>query len=119
MVAAGAREIYVTTTGGPEQFLTDPAINNRPTDEPVVLGFDGDNIVVEPEPPTPGPRRTRRAIAAAVVAVLAIGGVAVALASRSSGSSSGATKVQSLAPVKPPAAHPTPHVVAKHTPSRR
>jgi hypothetical protein len=113
---AGARETFVTTTGGPEHFLEDPAISETSND-PVVLDraepLDGDDITVEPNAPGAGSRRARLAIAAGIAAVLLVGGIAVAMANRHHASTNGASHLRSVAPASPAAAHPTPAVHVK------
>ena len=101
----------MTTTGGPDQSFADPASGNTSADDPVVIDretgpLDGDDIVVEPGPtPSSHPRRrARELLVGGVVVVLVVAGIAVALTSRDSG---GSSKLQSSAPVAPPAAHPT------------
>jgi hypothetical protein len=108
---AGARETFVTTTGGPEHFLADPAINDTSADDPVVLEradrLDGDDIVVEPAAPGSGSRRIRLVIAGAIAAVLVVGGIAIAVANRNHPNLDHPSSVRSVQPVSPPA-HPTP-----------
>jgi hypothetical protein len=111
MGLAGAMGDDVTTTGGPDQSFADPASGSTSADDPVVIDretgpLDGDDIVVEPGPtPSSHPRRrARELLVGGVVVVLVGAGIAVALASRDNG---GSSKLQSSAPVAPPAAHPT------------
>jgi hypothetical protein len=99
--AVGGRQgDNVTTTGGPEHSLVDPALGSETAGEPIL---DGDDIVVEPSHPVSHVhRRTRELAVAIVVGVLIVIGVAVAIATR--GGSGSNTHVTSSAPVHPPAA---------------
>ena len=101
----------MTTTGGPEHFLADPATDNRPTDGTAVHGhaarLDGDDIVVEPRPPGPGSRRIRLATAGAVAVILLVGGIAVGVANNHH-SPNHASKLRPASAQHPPTAHPTP-----------
>jgi hypothetical protein len=110
MRVAGCQGDNVTTTGGPEHSLVDPAPGNESVNDPIVLDNDnalpGDDIVVEPGRTESHPRRRARTLAVViVVAVLAAIGIAVAIAAR--GGSDGNTKVSSSAPVNPPPANPS------------
>jgi hypothetical protein len=82
----GRQGDFVTTTGGPEHFLADPAINDTSAGDPVVLEradrLDGDDIVVEPAVPGSGSQRIRLVIAGVIAAVLVVGGIAIAVANR-------------------------------------
>ena len=113
MGLGGRQGDNVTTTGGPERSLADPAAGEQ-IEYPIVVDrgvgeLDGDGIVVEPETRTPDHprRRTRAVIVGAVVAALVVAGVAIALANRDTGASS----LRSVSAVKPPAAHPTPNKI--------
>ncbi|MGO9876072.1 MAG: hypothetical protein ACLPVY_20045 [Acidimicrobiia bacterium] len=105
----------MTTTGGPEPFLADPAVGNRSTDDPVLHvdseRLEGDDIVVEPGAPRPGSRRRRLATAGAVAGVLLVGGIAAAVADNHH-SPSHASNLRAVATLHPPTAHPTPPTAA-------
>jgi hypothetical protein len=107
----------VTTTGGPEQFIADPATSDERAGYPIVIGRDaerlpGDDIVVEPQSPEPPRRRNYRAVLlTAVVVGLAAGGIAGALvAYNRGGSDNGASKLSSTQPVQPPAVNRAPRI---------
>ena len=121
MAAAGARENYVTTMGGPEHSLADPATNKDSTGDSIVVEriADGDDIVVVPDAPTSAPRGPRRTIVGAVVAIVLIAGVAAAVATRHHSHSTASRNVRSVGSASPPAAHPTaPRRVVKPEPKR-
>ena len=107
---SGRKGDDVTTTGGPDQSFADPATTTQPADYPVVVrdGRDGDDLRIEVEVDQPGPHhRTRMMLVGAVVVVLAAGGVAAALATRHHHhAAAGASKLSSVAPASPAAAHP-------------
>jgi hypothetical protein len=107
---AGGQGDNVTTTGGPEHSLVDPAPSNESVNDPVVLdnesALPGDDIVVEPDRPESHRRRRARTLTViVVVALLAAVGIAIAIATR--GGADGKTKVTSSAPVNPPPANPS------------
>jgi hypothetical protein len=98
----------VTTTGGPDHFLADPATSTDPTVlHEQAQPLDGDDIVVEPHGTGPDHprRRTRELVVGLAVAVLAVGAVAIAIAARHD--SGGNTRVTSSARARTPAGHPT------------
>ena len=101
----------MTTTGGPEHFLADPAIGNRSADDPVVHAhaerLDGDDILVQPGAPRPGSRRRRLAAAGAVAGILLVGSIAVAVADNHH-SPTHASHLRAVATLHRPTAHPTP-----------
>ena len=110
MWIGGRQGDNVTTTGGPEHYLADPAQGSESATDPVVLDdqhepLDGDDIVVEPHGAPEHPRRRHRELIVGIVALAVIAaGVGIALAARHS--SGGNTHVTSSAPVRPPTGHP-------------
>jgi len=103
MRLAGCQGDNVTTTGGPEHSLAEPALGNETAGEPIL---EGDDIVVEPNRPASHSHRRARALTVAIViGVLIAIGVAIAIATR--GNVGGNTHVTSSAPVHPPAANPS------------
>ena len=107
----------MTTTGGPEQFIADPATSDERAGYPIVIGRDadrlpGDDIVVEPQISEPPRARSFRALLLTAVALgLVAGGIAGAVvAYNRGGSDTGASKLSSTQPVQPPAPHPTPRI---------
>jgi hypothetical protein len=106
MRLAGARENYVTTTGGPEQSLAEPAPADTSTADSIRVErvADGDDIVIEPDSPLP-PDRSRRLIVGGVVAVLLLAGIVTAITSLAR-TRHGSTRVQSLAKAQLPDPRP-------------
>ena len=92
-MGGGRQGDNVTTTGGPEHSLVEPALGSETAGEPIL---DGDDIVVEPSRPASHTHRRARALTVAIViGVLAAVGIAIAIATR--GGSSGNTHVTSSA----------------------
>lgn len=79
----------MTTTGGPDHSVAEPATSER---------MDGDDIVVIPDAPPDRHRRSRALIVGGVVAVLIAAGIGVAIAATRD---DGKQQVHSAAPVRP------------------
>ena len=118
----------VTTTGGPDQSIADPAAADQATGYPRVVRrevepLDGDDISVEPDVARPHPRR--RLLVATVVGVVLVAagaGIAIAATAHHRSPARAATHLRSVAPASPAAAHPqhrvpvAPRVKARLTP---
>ena len=125
MGLGGRQGDNVTTTGGPEHSLADPATSEQSA------GRSGRRS--RPREPARRRRHRRRARtrrsrirvarvrrgrrSGAIVAVLVVGGVAIAVAARRDPTARAASNVRSVAPVSPPAAHPTPQRGRAETPA--
>src|SRR5437879_8813867 len=108
MVTGGRQGDDVTTTGGPEHSLAEPAINAR---------MDGDDIVVIPDAPPVRHRRSRAFLVGVVVIVLVAAGIGIAVAATRDDSKQ---RVQSTAPARPIPRTPSqpPRDVVKQPPVR-